>query len=41
MIASLTLSSFDDLFYLYCVQRATILQLYYAVNQPKVDEGHI
>ena len=23
------------------IQRATVLQLYYAVDQPKVDEGHI
>ena len=27
--------------YYSAIQRATVLQLYYAVDQPKVGEGHI
>ena len=27
--------------YYSAIQRATVLQLYYVVDQPKVDEGHI
>ena len=27
--------------YYSAIQRATVLLLYYAVDQPKVDEGHI